>query len=49
MKAFFLSFALLCFDALALRAFAGQPEAIIFAALATLTLPFFLRAAVDTD
>lgn len=47
MKTFFLSFTLLCFDTLALRAFAGQPEAVIFAILATLTLPIFLRAAVS--
>lgn len=45
MHTFFLSFGLLCFDAVALRFFAGQPEAIVFATLASLTLPFFLRAA----
>jgi hypothetical protein len=45
MKTFFLAFSLLCFDTLALRTFANQPEAIIFAVLATLTLPLFLRAA----
>jgi hypothetical protein len=46
MYTFFLSFALLCFDTIALRTFADQPEAIIFALLASITLPLFLRSAV---
>lgn len=45
-KQLLLSSLLLTLDICALRAFALQPEAVVFALLAMLTLPFFLSAAL---
>ena len=43
---FFLSSFLLLLDIIGLRAFALQPEALIFAVLALSVLPFFLSSAL---
>lgn len=45
-KQFILSSLLLTLDICALRAFALQPEAVLFAALGVITLPFFLSSAL---
>jgi len=44
---FILSTLLLAFDVVALKCFAHQPEAVAFALLATLTLPFFMLAGIQ--
>ena len=46
-KQFILSTLLLAFDVVALRCFAHQPEAVVFALLATLTLPFFIVSGLE--
>jgi hypothetical protein len=45
-KQLILSSTLLALDIVALRAYALQPEAVVFAALAIATIPFFLSAAL---
>lgn len=43
---FLLTLSLLTLDILSLSHYAGEPEAVVFAFLATLTLPLFLLSAV---